>query len=83
LLFREETAEQPQINDTFLIKNESFLNDLSAKQRQIVELIAAGNTSREISDIIGIDIKAFSDYKKRIGIKINKFFQKNTEVFTH
>jgi len=82
-LFQKGFCEQSEINDNFLLKNPLFLDDLSEKQRRIVELIAAGNTSKEISMIVGIDLRSFSDYKKRIGKKINKFFLKNTEVLTH
>lgn len=82
-LFKEETAEQPQISDTFLLKNPLFLDELSKKQRQIVQLIADGNTSSEISKIVGIDIRAFSDYRKRIGVKINRFCLKNMVEITH
>jgi len=82
-LFREMTGVQPEMDDGFLLENESFLNVLSTKQRKLVELIAAGNTAREISDLTGIDINNFSEYKKRIGIKINKFFLKNKVELTH
>lgn len=76
-LFKEETTEQPQINEPLLIENPQFLDVLSEKQRKIFELIAAGNTSREISEIVGIDIRSLSDYKKRIGVKINDFCEIN------
>ena len=36
-LFQPGTTEQPEINDDFLIKNNGFLNDLSEKQRRIID----------------------------------------------
>jgi len=44
---------------------------LTAKEREVLELIAAGKTNREMADLLGLSIRAVEDRRARLMKKVN------------
>ena len=44
---------------------------LTAKEREVLELIAAGNTNREMADALGLSVRAVEDRRARLMKKVN------------
>ena len=44
---------------------------LTAKEREVLELIAAGKTNREMADLLGLSLRAVEDRRSRLMKKVN------------
>ena len=47
------------------------LSALTAKEREVLELIAAGKTNREMADALGLSVRAVEDRRARLMKKVN------------
>lgn len=50
---------------------EQRLAALTAKEREVLELIAAGKTNREMADALGLSVRAVEDRRARLMKKVN------------
>jgi FixJ family two-component response regulator len=44
---------------------------LTAKEREVLDLIAAGKTNREMADTLGLSVRAVEDRRARLMKKVN------------
>jgi DNA-binding NarL/FixJ family response regulator len=55
----------------FLDKTKLAADPLSARERQVLQLIAEGNTTKEIADVLGISVKTADSHRSRIRKKLD------------
>lgn len=72
---RHDTAVQPRYVLTYVIKTSAGgadpLERLSRRERQVLELVVAGRTSKEIGAGLGISPASVDTYRSRIMLKLN------------
>jgi DNA-binding NarL/FixJ family response regulator len=56
--------------DAFLSKTHVDTNKLSARERQVVQLIGEGKSSKEIASILGISVKTVESHRSRLMRKL-------------
>ena len=57
--------------DAFLTGNELQADPLNDRDREVLQLVAEGNTTKEIAGILGISVKSAESYRTRIMEKLN------------
>ena len=56
--------------EAFLTKTEIAADPLTARERQVLQLIAEGNTSKEIANLLGVSAKTAESHRARIMQKL-------------
>lgn len=71
LLANLRKAIQSDLDRRSVEANAARLDDMTAKEREVLELIAAGKTNREMADELGISLRAVEDRRARLMKKAN------------
>lgn len=70
-LFATKAPEMPQTGHLALAKHHAKDSSLSPRETQIVQLLAEGNTNREIAKLLGIGVRTVDTHRKNIMRKMN------------
>lgn len=55
----------------YLDKNESPSDPLSPRERQVLQLVAEGKTTKEIATVLGVSVKTADSHRTRIMKKLD------------
>lgn len=58
------------IAQAYLARNEVFSNHLTSRQRQVLQLVAEGKTTKEVAQLLGISAKTADSHRARIMTKL-------------
>lgn len=61
----------PGVMDAFLGRTERPRDPLSPRERQVLQLIAEGKSTREVAEILGVSVKTAETHRARIIGKLN------------
>jgi DNA-binding CsgD family transcriptional regulator len=56
--------------DAYMGKSELPLDPLTDRERQVLQLIAEGKTTKEVADVLGLSVKTADSHRTRIMQKL-------------
>jgi two-component system, NarL family, response regulator NreC len=74
-VFRGEVYLSPKVSRVFiegyLTRNEPPSDPLAPRERQVLQLVAEGRTSKEVAELLGLRVKTAESYRTRIMEKLD------------
>ncbi len=66
----DETIIDAYVDEKLIFRRESPLDGLSSREKEVLQLVAEGKTSKEISEILFLSSKTVDTYRRRIMNKL-------------